>query len=232
MENNSKKESKPLSKKQRILRIVSDTIFFAVIGTFISYFLVNAIDQHTGYNLPFFGYRNSVIVSESMSSINPSNDYITSDMKRLKKYDVITTKTYKSFDDIQLYDVLTYSSGNTLVCHRVVDKYTDNGINYVVTRGDANNADDTPISYKAVKGKVIRITHNIGYVVLFFQSGYISLAIFGSLFFFFLGIYIYDHEMDKKKAKKQKELVIEANNQTTDSFECEPIETTQQNKKE
>ena len=232
MENNNKKEEQPLPKKKRVLRIVSDVIFFSIIGIFVSYFLVNAIDQHTGYNLPFFGYRNSVIVSDSMSSVSPENDYITEEMQQLQKYDVITTKTYKSYDDIKLYDILTYSNGKTLVCHRVVDKYTDNGVNYVVTRGDANNVDDTPVAYKSVKGKVIKVTHKVGYLVLFFQSGYISLAIFGSLFFFFLGMYIYDHEMDKKKAEEQKVVAV-MNQPSKDGIECEaiPLETTQKPQK-
>ena len=109
MKDKEKKQISPKTKK--ILSIVGDVVFFSVVGIFVLFALLNGIDQHSGYKVPLFGMRTSVIVSESMEHKNPSNSYLTDDMYRINKFDVITTKNYKSYDDIKLYDVITYYGG-------------------------------------------------------------------------------------------------------------------------
>lgn len=189
-------------EKKSPLKLVGEILVWTLIGLFVCYFVVNGIDRHTGYNVPFFGLRSSVVVSPSMQVANPENDYLNSSMKRIKKYDVITTFNYSSFDDIKLYDVLTYYSSIGLICHRVVDKYVaEDGQKYVVTRGDANNVDDAPVNYSLVRGKVILVTPAFGHFLLFVQSPYFILAFFGSAFFIFLGLYIIKSDKNKKQKK-------------------------------
>ena len=197
-------------KTKKVLRIIGDVVFWTIVAVLISIFVCNGIDKITNYGCPIFGFRQSVVASESMSKAYPDNTYLTPDMKRIQKYDIILTKNYKKYEDIQLYDVITYTDGKNLICHRVVELYQDNGKNYIVTRGDANNADDTPIEYSLVRGKVINVTPWFGRVLLFIQSPFILLAVFGSLFFVFLGMFIYDNEKDKRKAKKEGLVVGEA----------------------
>ena len=193
-------------KKKSVWRIIGDVVFWTIIAFLGSACLINGIDQMSGYKVPFFGYRRSVIVSESMSQANPNNTYLDESMHQIQKYDVILTKTYKSYDDIKLYDVITYySSKNGLVCHRVVDKYENESGKYLVTRGDANNDNDVPFEYSNVRGKVIRVTPKVGRVVLFMQSPYFLIAFFGSGFFILLGMFIYDYEKDKKKLAQTSE---------------------------
>ena len=189
-------------KKKSPWKLVGEIFAWFFIGLFVCYFVVNGIDRHTGYNFPFFGFRTSVVVSPSMQIANPENTYLDESMKRIKKYDVITTLNYSSFDNIKLYDVLTYNSKNGLICHRVVDKYVaEDGQKYVVTRGDANNVDDAPVNYSLVRGKVILVTPAFGHFLLFVQSPYFILAFFGSAFFIFLGLYIIKSDKNKKQKK-------------------------------
>jgi signal peptidase len=176
--------------KNKVLKIILETIFWVVVGIVSIYSIMNGIDQHTNYSLPFFGYRQSVILSDSMSQANPTNTYLNDDMNRINKFDVILTKNYSSFEEIEIYDVITYVSGQSLICHRVVDKYTSEGIDYIVTRGDANNVDDTPFAFTNVRGKVIAVVPNIGTFIAFIQSPYLLVGVCGSLFFVFLGIFI------------------------------------------
>lgn len=188
-----RKERKNSRRKIRIIRTIKlfgNILFFGIVGLLILYFGINTIDINTGYNFPFLGLRSSVIVSESMAYRNPDNTYLTDDMHQIQKNDVIITFNYSSYESIKLYDVLTYSSGDILVCHRVVDKYEENGLQYIVTRGDSNSADDTPFQYSLVKGKVIGVVPKIGTVVKFLQSPYVTIALFGSLFFLFLSWFI------------------------------------------
>ena len=198
MEENKKK------KLFKVLKIVGNVFFWCFVGSLVVFALVNGIDQHSGYKAPFFGYRKSVITSDSMSEVNEVNTYITEDMTQIQKYDVVTTKNYKSYEDIELYDVLTYySDSNGLICHRVIDKYEDNGEQYLVTRGDANSVDDEPINYSLVRGKVVSVHKGTGHIVAFVQSGYFILALCLSIFFVCLGIFIFDFT---KKGKKKEEV--------------------------
>lgn len=197
-------------KKLKPIHIVVDVLFFGVIGFMVLCFVWNFVDIRSGYQYPLFGQRTTVIVSESMASVNSANDYVTSDMKQIQKYDVITTKSYKSYEDIQIYDIATYySSSKELICHRVIDKYEDNGKQYVVFRGDANNIDDAPVSYELVRGKVTKITPKVGHVVAFVQSPYLFIAIFGTLFFVFLGTFIVTYKKDKKAPEEAPQETFE-----------------------
>ena len=194
-------------KKLKPIHIVVDVLFFGVIGFMVLCFVWNFVDIRSGYQYPLFGQRTTVIVSESMATVNSANEYVTSDMKQIQKYDVITTKAYKSYEDIQIYDIATYySSSKELICHRVIDKYEDNGKQYIVFRGDANNIDDAPVSYELVRGKVIKITPKVGHVVAFVQSPYLFIALFGTLFFVFLGTFIVSYKKDKKQTNEGEEV--------------------------
>ena len=194
-------------KKLKPIHIVIDVLFFGLIGFMVLCFTWNFVDIKSGYKYPLFGQRTTVIVSPSMATVNEANDYITSDMKQIQKYDVITTKGYKSFEDIQIYDIATYFSGSKdLICHRVIDKYESDGKQYVVFRGDANNIDDAPVSYELIRGKVINITPKAGHVVAFIQSPYMFIALFGTLFFIFLGMFIINYKKDKKEPESAKEI--------------------------
>ena len=197
-------EEKKVSKKEKI---IGNVVFFTLISIMVTFFVWNFIDIQSSYKYPIFGTRTSVIVSPSMATVNDANkDYITSDMKQIQMYDVVTTVNYKSFDEIKIYDIATYYNGSkNLICHRVIDKYEDNGKQYVVFRGDANNLNDTPVSYDLVRGKVVNIVPKVGHVVAFVQSPYFSIAIFGTIFFVALGIFIADRQKNMKKAIAEDE---------------------------
>lgn len=57
----------------------------------------------------------------------------------------------KMSEDYQVGDIVVYQSGQSLVVHRIIELDGDT----VVTRGDANNASDTPFDRAEVKGVVI-----------------------------------------------------------------------------
>ena len=196
---------KKKSVTKKVFTILGNVLFWGFIVLITSWAVVNGIDKHNGYNSPFFGYRSSVIVSSSMATVNDANtSYITNKMSRIYKYDVIVTKNYKSYNEIKMYDVLTfYSAENGLICHRVVDLYEDNGVKYIVTRGDANNTDDLPINYSLVRGKVVEVHRGVGQVLLFLQSGYFAVGLSGSIFFICLGIFICDFALGKKNKNQE-----------------------------
>ena len=219
MDEENKQAEQPKNNKKA--KIIGNTIFFTAITLMVTFFVWNFIDIKSGYKYPIFGMRTSVIVSPSMATVNEANTYITSEMKQIQKNDVVTTVNYKNYDDIKLYDIATYYTGSkNLICHRVVDKYVSNGVQYVVFRGDANNIDDVPVSYDLVRGKVVSITPKVGHVVSFIQSPYLFIALFGTAFFVALGLFIADRGKEKKKAVPEQE---EPNNENQVENKEEPV---------
>lgn len=195
---NKPKHSKDKSKKKSILKYVLNGFLWVIILGFIFYGGLKIIDSKTGYKI--LPNHSAVIVSESMSYVNEANySYLDKDVTHIKINDIVYTSNYGSFDDVKKLDVIIYldSEGN-LICHRVVDKYIFEDVQYVVTRGDANNTNDAPVRYDLVRGRVYAVTGG-GNIVLFFQSPYFILALCGCGFSILLGYIIYDINIDKKK---------------------------------
>ena len=77
-----------------------------------------------------FGIGMLVIGSESMSGV-------------INKGDVIFYKTENDYFDIELQDIIVFKNGETRIVHRVIDKYIVNGESRYITKGDANESQDT-----------------------------------------------------------------------------------------
>ncbi len=168
-------------RSKRIISFIGEILLWVLALFCVSLSVVSIIDTHTGYSLSYFGYRSSVVVSESMQNAHPENTYLDDSMSRINKYDTIIAKEV-SYEDINVYDVVLHMDSGVLVCHRVVDKYESDGVNYLVTRGDANNLNDAPFSMALYRGKVINVIPKIGEFILFLQSGYFFLALSISVF--------------------------------------------------
>ena len=104
-----------------------------------------------GNSMPMpFGFGAGVVLSGSMEPELSVNDLII----------------VRKADGYSAGDVVVYSSGRSSVVHRVVsaDEKT------VVTKGDANNTSDEPISPSDISGKVIASLPKAGLVVDFLRS--------------------------------------------------------------
>lgn len=64
----------------------------------------------------------------------------------------------KSEKDYELKDVVTFEIDGEFVTHRIINKYGDT----FVTRGDANNAKDSPISKEQIVGKEVKTLPTFG----------------------------------------------------------------------
>lgn len=130
-------------KWRSILRIVLLCVCGAIIG--INLYLANA-NRLVGNSLPMpFGVGAAVVLSDSMVP-----EFATGDLIVVKEADEIAVK-----------DIVVYQEGRMLVVHRVVAIDGDT----ITTRGDANNADDAPISRDAIKGRVLFHIPYVGRVV-------------------------------------------------------------------
>ena len=85
-------------------------------------------------------YSMEAVRTGSMSKVDPSNEWYLKDIdQRIQINDIVILKEVNSFEDIQLYDVISYRHPQGInVIHRVVFI----GDNYCMTRGDAVDKDD------------------------------------------------------------------------------------------
>ncbi len=95
---------------------------------------------HKDY-INFCGYTVFQVITGSMSdTINPKDIVIV-----------------KLTDDVKTNDIITFRVGNDFVTHRMIGTEGDK----IITRGDANNSQDAPISKNQIVGKVVFIVANV-----------------------------------------------------------------------
>ena len=213
-------QKKEKSKFIKASKIIGNVLFYAFAGIIIFVAIFNGIDRHSGYKASFFGLHSAVVVSDSMALRNPNNTYLDDSMEQIEKFDLITFQEYKSFDDVKVYDVVTYYYDDTLIVHRVIDKYTsvdpDSGATkqFLVTKGDSNNSADTPFEYSLVRGKVIWKIPKVGAIFAFTGTLYFWFALFTSIFIILLIIYILKYlkpGLERRRiAKYERKKAIEA----------------------
>lgn len=111
----------------------------------INIYLVNA-NNLLGNKMPMpFGYGAAVVLSGSMEPTFSKDDLIL----------------VKKTDNIAIGDIVVYQSNNSLVVHRVVSIDDD----VVITKGDANNIEDSSFDKSAIKGVVIGCIPSLGIIV-------------------------------------------------------------------
>ena len=112
----------------------------------------------TGDQLPMpFGVGMAVVVSGSMEPTLSINDLIF--VKELEEYNI---------DDMIVFQV-----NNELIVHRIIKINEDT----IVTKGDANNTEDEPIDISDVKGEVVGVIQNIGWLINFLKSPIVVITV-------------------------------------------------------
>ena len=113
--------------------------------------IVMAINLLIIFNIPFLGIKLYRVGSGSMSPY-------------LKINDIIIVKSQNKY---QINDVITYKNNNNeIITHRVI-KVDDNKI---ITKGDMNNMEDSPIIKNNIIGKVIFKTSLLGFIIYLFNK--------------------------------------------------------------
>ncbi len=107
----------------------------------------------------FLGYAPMIVLTDSMY---PS----------IKSGDLIIIKTVDP-EEVQVGDVISFfdpdSYGTSVVTHRVMQINTENGLSFI-TKGDANNAEDTPVPAANLVGRYLTVIRGAGSVAMFLQT--------------------------------------------------------------
>ena len=142
----------------KIIRGAISVIVVAVLVVLLAVFLVPR----------FFGYRPYMVVSASMQQSFPVGSLI-----------FVTDATPA---DVEIGDPITFTSGDLVITHRVMEKHDEKG--YFITKGD-NNAASEVTRYVNLKGKALNFCiPQMGYFAAWFitwQGKFITIMILASL---------------------------------------------------
>ena len=146
------KTTDPDNKNRRTGRLIYRIVLIVLLSVFLggSVYSLNARRvMRNALPMPF-GVGVSVVLSGSMEPTLSVNDLVI----------VRAAEPYAEGD------VVVYQSGSSLVIHRIVRVEDE----YVVTKGDANNTEDDPVSLSAVKGRMAFAIPFLGLPVRLLQS--------------------------------------------------------------
>lgn len=169
-------------KKSRVGSIIFRIIIILIAGLTvgIGVFTWNATGL-VGNQLPMpFGFGVSVILSPSMEPVLHTNDL------------VFVTKQ----DSYEVDDIVVYQEGKMLVIHRIISIDGDT----VITKGDANNTADDPVSLDDIKAK---LSFKIPFIGLIFK--YIK-TVPGTLLILAISVYLLYKSRRKEQEEDREEL--------------------------
>ena len=169
-----------MKKKQikAVIRTVVIAMVAAVVG--LNLYLINAA-KLGGDTVPMpFGVGAAVVLSGSMEPELSVGDFL-----------IIAER-----DSYDLNDVVVYQDGRMAVTHRIVS-ITDEE---VITKGDANNTNDAPITREQIKGEVVFAIPFVGYLVNIIKSP------IGTLCIIALAIFLLERSFHNEKQKDKEKL--------------------------
>ncbi len=169
-------------KRRKFLKLIGRIIVLCIVGIIIGLGIYNINAKKVlGNEMPMpFGVGVSIVLSGSMEPELSVDDLI------------IVKKT----DTLYVGQVIVYESHGSLVVHRI-ETINDNEI---ITKGDANNIADDPITKDVIKGEVVYSVPKIGKIVYFLKNPIVIFCILGLLL---LGL---EYSYRKEKQKDQDEL--------------------------
>ena len=169
MEEEKQTEKKQKNKVEKTINVITKTLINAiyVLLLIIIIVLIYNLIQITVLGKTYmnlFGYSIFQVKTGSMSGT-------------IEVGDIVIVKLTK---DVEKEDIITYEQEKILITHRIIEKQG----NDLITKGDANNAEDKPITTDNVIGKVVYTVKNVEIwkKVLRTPEVYISIIITLTLF--------------------------------------------------
>lgn len=147
-------------KKKSLIRMIFDIVGYVIFSIIFILILVVAIQSFTGHQPNVFGYCYYYIETSSMDGGEDDS---------FKAGSVIISKMIDEKDcyNLKVNDIITFTPSETNLpsyvttkTHRIVD--IDTKTQTIITKGDANESNDTPISFKDVKAKFIKKSNFLG----------------------------------------------------------------------
>ena len=196
-------EEKPKSKGSKVARVVFNCIFYLLCVVIVVGAVTFTLSQDPRKS--YFGYRIYTVKTPSMTpqKTGPSGGFRAGDLILVK---LVEPETIKEQDIITF--VPNKGNANAFLTHRVVTiktKLTNDSLEepalYFITRGDANDTDDPPISADMVIGKKVFSIPKVGLVLQYIRANLVLSVVFVVStfgFFFTLRYYFAGSKKEKK----------------------------------
>lgn len=137
----------------------------------------------SGESLPMpFGFGMAVVVTGSMEPT-------------LLIDDLVIVKPAESYE---VDDIVVFHSDGLLVVHRIIEVNEEEGT--VITKGDANNANDDPIDVKSIKGEVVKRIKGVGIFIDFFKNPIVVVMVIAA------ALLLMEYSFRKEKEEKNKKI--------------------------
>lgn len=164
---------------EKIVKIVFNIIivlmFFLVIIVSYNFIQINILKKQYSN---FFGYTVFEVTTGSMSGTIEINDIIL----------------VKITQDVAKDDIITFQKKGEIITHRIIAENDD----LLITKGDANTGNDTPIQKKDVIGKVTKIFPRFGIWVKVLSDT----KVIGSII---ITVILFGFAISSKKEEKQED---------------------------
>ncbi|MGY3777785.1 signal peptidase I [Isobaculum melis] len=182
-----RQQTKVANKKptglKKTMKIVFDVLFYAFILLLISGSALFALNGNQQKD--FLGFQVYTVKTNSMLSDGSEHKdgFAAGDILIVKK---------TPYADLKVGDVITFSPGEeskAYLTHRIVEKISDlNGEQgeFLMTKGDANEINDSPFNAKLVSGKKIFTIPKVGPLILFVRNNFVVSLVFIISFFGFI----------------------------------------------
>lgn len=163
---------------KKIVKIITNTILVILFIILAIIIFVKAKTLLNGNNyFELFGYS---VFEVATGSMEPA----------ISKNDIIITKKSNSYE---INDVITFAKDKNYITHRILSKNNDT----YITKGDANNTADNPVTNEVIIGKVIKVYPNLGIWKKVFTNPKILVIIFVTLVIFDIA-FSYEPKTNKK----------------------------------
>lgn len=161
-----------------VLRIALLVLAALVVG--VNMYFLNA-SRLAGDAVPMpFGVGSAVVISGSMEPAISVGDLLI----------IFERPSY------EVGDIVVFQDGRMAVTHRIVSVSE----NEIITRGDANNIEDEPITLEQIKGEVVLIVPYVGFAVNAIKTP------IGTICILALSIIMLERSFSAEKEQKEKEL--------------------------
>lgn len=185
------------NRNEKIKKIISIFIYIIIIPIIVINITLIVKSFIRPNKIPdFIGYKNFVIVSESMEPTIMVGDAIF--VKKVPE------------KEIKINDIISFHDGECINTHRIVGVSEENGIKMYRTKGDNNRGEDKEkVSYSQIEGKYLFKINNFGNLIKVLQSK-VTLAIL--ILLVCLNTYFNYRLKYKRKARRDKRKKYEQNN--------------------
>lgn len=185
------------NRNEKIKKIISIFIYIIIIPIIVINITLIVKSFIRPNKIPdFIGYKNFVIVSESMEPTIMVGDAIF--VKKVPE------------KEIKINDIISFHDGECINTHRIVGVSEENGIKMYRTKGDNNRGEDKEkVSYSQIEGKYLFKINNFGNLIKVLQSK-VTLAIL--ILLVCCNTYFNYRLKYKRKARRYKRKKYEQNN--------------------